>query len=254
MFGRTGYLSVDFCLDFVLRTDIVLWSRTSRHHNSAFCEPKSCVWRGTVCSGPIPHEQTPCAWDQFHLGHVPGLPAKWLLILGGDTQWERPEMPLAGPPLEGGITQPLACSPLWAPHWIWKNSKLLSPGSGERGPWEVRARRYTGDNRHWDDRKSQGPSSFFLYMFYGRHRHHSLCNTGLEILTGFLSMDVFKAHLLLGPDSPLSALLPSDAHAVFWFKTETAWWNFFLKGKLLHMYISYFSLPQGEPQMCVVSN
>lgn len=36
-----------------------------------------------MCTGSVPHGQTPCAWDQFHLGHVPGLPAKWLLILGG---------------------------------------------------------------------------------------------------------------------------------------------------------------------------
>lgn len=127
-------------------------------------------------------------------------------------------MPLVGPPLEGGpYTLPTLGLPTGSENTQCGCHQVQ--GTGARG----RCTRGTvlvipG----WDDRKAQGPSSFFLYVFSGRHHHHSLSNTGLEILKGFMFMNVFKAHLLLGLDSPLSERLPSDAHAVFLFKTEIA--------------------------------
>lgn len=65
-----------------------------------------------------------------------------------------------------------------------------------------------GASRDWDDGKSPGGSCFFLDVTPGRPGHHSLSNTDLEILTGFLCINRFK---LLGPALPLSELLPSDA-------------------------------------------
>lgn len=162
---------------------------------------------------------------------------------GGHTHWERTEMPLVGPPLEGGIRQPLhPAQPCGLPPGSEQSQSCCRQvqGRGARGRY-VRGTALV--ITAWHDRKAQGPSSFCLYMFSGRHHHHSLSNTSLEILKGFLYINVFKAHLLLSLDPPLSELLLSDAHTVFWIKTEIAWWNFLLKGKLLHVYISYFSLP-----------
>lgn len=65
-----------------------------------------------------------------------------------------------------------------------------------------------GASRDWDDGKSPGGSCFFLDVTPGRPGHHSLSNTDLEILTGFLCINRFQ---LLGPALPLSELLPSDA-------------------------------------------
>lgn len=131
-------------------------------------------------------------------------------------------MPLVGPPLEGGTEQPShPAHPCGLPTGSEKTQSCCHQveGRGARGRClHGTVLVITG----WDDRKAQGPSSFSLYVFSGRHHHHSLSNTGLEILKGFMFINVFKAHLLLGLDSPLSELLPSDAHAVFWFKTEIA--------------------------------